>query len=68
MKIKIFSDKDIDRLDHRVNEFIADKVIHDIKYSSVVVAEQYNGNGIPTRAAFYDRVLVMYDEREDWED
>ena len=62
MKIKIFSGKDIKDMESAVNEFIADKVIHDIKYSSVFVAEQYNGNGIPIRASFYDRVMVMYDK------
>lgn len=65
MKIKIFSGKDINNMESAVNEFIADKVIHGIKYSSVFVAEQYNRNGIPTRAAFYDRALVMYIEGED---
>lgn len=68
MKIKIFCTNDIGKLENAVNEFIAKKDVIDIKFTTAFVNEQYNGCGIPTRSTFYDRVMVMYDDREDQED
>lgn len=67
MKIKIFCGNDIGKLENAVNEFIAKKDVIDIKFTTAFVNEQYNDCGIPTKATFYDRILVMYGEIEDWE-
>ena len=56
MKIKIFCTNDIGKLENAVNEFIAKKDVIDIKFV--------------TGSTVYDRIMamVMYDDREDWED
>lgn len=56
MKIKIFCENDIGKLEDAVNEFIANKDVIDIKFV--------------TGSTVYDRIMamVMYDDREDWED
>ena len=35
MKIKILKNKDLDKLENDVNEFIQDKCVIDIKYESI---------------------------------
>lgn len=62
MKIKIIANSDISSFEKNVNAFIADKVIHDIKYQSMSIAQRYNGAGIPTDIGIFDRALIMYDD------
>lgn len=49
--------------DERINEFIADKEVVDIKYQSGVVYDKF-GNGIPNRVRSFDRALIVYKEKE----
>ena len=64
MKVKIICNSDMLSFEKDVNAFIADKVIHDIKYQSMSIPQQYNGVGIPTSIGIFDRALIMYDEEE----
>lgn len=64
MKIKIIANSDISSFEKNVNAFIADKVIHDIKYQSMSIAQRYNGAGIPTDIGIFDRALIMYDDEK----
>lgn len=64
MKVKIIANSDTLSFEKDVNAFIADKVIHDIKYQSTSIPQQYNGVGIPTIIGIFDRALIMYDDEE----
>ena len=64
MKVKIFCSSDTLNLEKDINAFIADKVIHDIKYQSMSIPQQYNGAGIPINIGIFDRALIMYDDEE----
>lgn len=64
MKIKIVCCNNVEELEKQVNDFIADKIIHDIKYQSVGFYNQWNGLGIPTSGVANDRVIIMYDDIE----
>lgn len=67
MKIKIICCNDAVKLETLVNEFIENKIVHDIKYQSIGLYDQWNNNGIPTSAVANDRVLIMYvDEDSDY--
>lgn len=64
MKVKIICNADALSFEKDINAFIADKVIHDIKYQSMSIAYQYNGVGVPTNIGIFDRALIMYDDEE----
>lgn len=61
MKIKIFAESNMDMLEKHVNEFIEDKDVHDIKYSSQAIPTCFK-NGLPSSYTVNDRVMVMYDD------
>lgn len=65
MKIKIISARNIDDFEHSVNEFVKDKHVADIKYTSFPVVSQYGSDKVPKRVDLYDRALIMYEEMED---
>lgn len=70
-KIKIFASDDLEKLVSDLNEFIEKEVdgIVDIRYESFPVFKRYNSSGIPTVASILDRVLIMYEpKQEDPED
>lgn len=70
-KIKIFASDDLEKLVSDLNDFIEKEVdgIVDIKYESFPVFKRYNSSGIPTVASILDRVLIMYEpKQEDQED
>ena len=64
MKIKIICCNDTEELETQINKFIADKIVHDIKFQSVGFYDRWNGNGIPTSGITNDRVIIMYDDKE----
>ena len=64
VKVKILCCNDATELETQINEFIADKIIHDIKYQSVGFYNLWNGNGIPISSVANDRALIMYDDKE----
>ena len=51
-----------ERFEDRINEFIAGKVVIDIKYSSGVLYERFNNYGSPTRIVPFDRALIIYED------
>lgn len=63
MKVKIFSGADIGELEKEVNSFMEERVVLDVKYQSVYVTTQYNGDGIPITGKIIDRALVIYEEQ-----
>ena len=63
MRIKIFSSNNINDLERTVNNFLKDKIIHDIKFFSVSVPKQYK-NGVPIQFDIIDRVMIRYDESQ----
>lgn len=60
MKIKIFSKKDTWELEKEVNSFMEERVVMDVKYQSMYVTTQYNGDGIPIEGKIIDRAMVIY--------
>ena len=63
MKVKIFdSCKRVD-LEIQINEFIADKIIHNIRQSTFTVPK-VDKKGKTTRVDIFSRVIVMYDDAE----
>lgn len=65
MKVKIISARNIDDFERSVNEFMKDKHVVDVKYTSFPVVSQYGLDKVPTRVNIWDRVLIMYEEMED---
>lgn len=62
MKVKIFSCSAADILEKAINNFIKDKKIIDIKFSSVHYFTEYNEKGLFINGEINDRVLVIYEE------
>lgn len=61
MKVKIFrSDGDSVALAKAVNEFIKDKDVVDIKYTTTFVVNKYGDFGVPNSGIFIDRAMVMW--------
>jgi len=64
MKVKIFgSDGDSLALEKAVNEFIKDKDVVDIKYTTTFVINKYGNFGVPDGGIFIDRVMVMWEPK-----
>lgn len=62
MKVKIFgSDGDSLALEKAVNEFIKDKDVVDIKYTTTFVINKYGNFGIPEGGIFIDRAMVIWE-------
>ena len=64
MKIKLFSGTSNEKIEQDVNQFIRDKEVFDIKYSSYYVPKKFGMNGNPVKMICVDRVLVIYKEGE----
>ena len=62
MKIKLFSGTSIEKIEQDVNQFIRNKEVIDIKYSSYYVPKEFGMNGNPVKMICVDRVLVIYKE------
>ncbi len=62
MKIQIFSGTDMGKLEKEINDFMEERVVMDVKYQSMYVTTQYNGDGIPISGKIIDRALVIYAE------
>lgn len=61
MKVKIFgSAGDSLTLEKEVNEFIKDKDVVDIKYTTTFVVNRYGNFGVPDGGIFIDRAMVMW--------
>lgn len=61
MKVKIFgSDGDSLALEKAVNEFIKDKDVVDIKYTTTFVINKYGNFGVPDGGIFIDRAMVIW--------
>ena len=63
MKIKIISCNDTVELETLVNEFIENKIVHDIKYQPIVYYPQWD-RFVPRSVDANDRVLIIYDDEE----
>ena len=64
MKIKLFSGTSKEKIEQDVNQFIRDKEVFDIKYSSHYIPNSFGKNGNPVKTICVDRVLVIYKEGE----
>lgn len=62
IKVHMISDIDGNVFQSKVNKFIDDKKIIDIKYQSFPVATQHNNNGVPVRIDVVDRAMIIYEE------
>ena len=61
MKVKIFgSAGDSLALEKEVNEFIKDKHVIDIKYTTTFVINKYGNFGVPDGGIFIDRAMVRW--------
>lgn len=62
MKVKIFgSDGDSLAMEKAVNEFIKDKDVVDIKYTTTFVINKYGNFGVPDGGIFIDRAMVIWE-------
>lgn len=64
MKIKLFSGTSREKIEQDVNQFIRDKDVINIKYSSYYVPKEFNRDGKSVKTICVDRVLVIYKEGE----
>lgn len=62
MKIKLFFGTSKEKIEQDVNQFIRDKEVFDIKYSSYYVPKEFNRDGKSVKTICVDRVLVIYKE------
>ena len=67
MKIKLFSGTSKEKLEQSVNQFIRDKIVIDIRYSSHYIPKEFNRDGNPVKTICVDRVLVIYEVYEEGE-
>lgn len=56
IKVRIFSDTNISAFENSINDFIEDKKVISIKYSTLIVAIRREVNAV------CDRALVIYEE------
>lgn len=61
MKVELLADCDAKVLQTRINDFIKEKKVIDIKFNSVFIPMSTE-NGTLTNATLNDRVLIMYEE------
>ena len=66
MRVKIFRDLDIEKLEKEINKFIdADHIsVKDIKITTDVTYDKYDKNSIPTHISLWTTVVVMYEEND----
>lgn len=62
MRVKIFvSAGDSLALEKEINEFIKDKHVIDIKYTTTFIINKYGNFGVPDGGIFIDRAMVMWE-------
>lgn len=62
MRVKIFvSAGDSLALEKEINEFIKDKHVIDIKYTTTFIINKYGNFGVPDGGMFIDRAMVMWE-------
>ena len=62
VKVTIFRNDNAYKLQDQVNDFIKDKNVKDIKYSSYPIPTEFRNNCTPMYTMIYDSVLVIYEE------
>lgn len=62
MKVKVFDSRKSVDLENQINEFITDKIVHDIRQSTFTVPAKVDKNGKTTRVDIFSRVIIMYDD------
>lgn len=62
MKVKVFDSRKSIDLENQINEFIADKVVYDIRQSTFTVPAKIDKDGKTVRVDIFSRVIVMYDD------
>ena len=68
MQVKIFRDLDIEKLEKEINEFIKDKCIIDIKFSTDAFYNKHL-KGVPVSVAESVTAMIMYtDEKQQFQD
>jgi hypothetical protein len=64
MKVKVFDSRKSIDLEKQINEFIADKVVYDIRQSTFTIPAKIDKDGKTVRVDIFSRVIVMYDDVE----
>ena len=62
MKVKVFDSRKSIDLENKINEFIKDKVVYDIRQSTFTVPAKIDKDGKTVRVDIFSRVIVMYDD------
>lgn len=62
MKVKIFDSRKSSDLERDMNEFMKDKIVHDVRQSTFTIPRSFNKNGSPEHIDIFTRVILMYDE------
>lgn len=60
-KVKIFFSENWQELEKAINDFIKNKFVIDIKYTSVFIPKKFIGAAI-AESAVIDRVIIYYQE------
>lgn len=63
-KVQIFAADDASYIQDLVNRFIADKMVIDIQYQSLLYSTEFTNNGTPKNYFVNDRVMIWYEEDE----
>lgn len=64
MKVKVFDSRKSIDLEKQINEFIADKVVYDIRQSTFTIPAKIDKDGKTVRVDIFSQVIVMYDDVE----
>lgn len=63
MRVKIFRDKCTNELEHKINSFIKDKHVIDIKLTTDNFYDRHR-NGVPISVVEMATVIIMYTDEE----
>ena len=63
MRVKIFRDLDVEKLEKKINKFISDKCVIDIKFSTDAFYNRHI-QGVPVSIAESVTVMIMYTDEK----
>lgn len=62
MKVKVIDSRGREDFEDRVNEFIKDKKVFDIKQTTFTLPRSFDGTGSPRIIDIYTRAVIMYED------
>lgn len=62
MKVKVIASDNTALFEKRINKFIEDKRVIDIRYQTFTYSTRYDKNGKPMESRLNERALILYEE------